>query len=117
MAISGSNTIDYPFGDIATETLTATGTQAISITEQVTYIDGVTTKATGNRTITLTFATNVRAGARIFVASKTNTTETTIFSTGCTAPTITGEAQKTYCVELFYNGTTAYAAGTAVKVD
>ena len=44
--------VSYPFGDAASEALTATGAQAITVSEQVTYIDGVTTEATGNRTIT-----------------------------------------------------------------
>ena len=52
--------------------------------------------ATGNRTINLTIGSVVASGALLFVKSKTNGTETTVFGTGFTAATITGEAGKTY---------------------
>lgn len=109
--------LSYPFGDMATATLTGDGSQAITISENVTYIDGVTTKATGNRTLVLTISSEIKAGAMIHLASKTNGTETTIFSTGFTATTITGEAGKIYTESFYYNGTVFYPVGTAVKVD
>jgi hypothetical protein len=107
----------YPYGACDSQELTATGTQALTITDNVTIIDGVTVEATGNRTLNLTISALLKAGALIHLASKTNGTETTIFGTGFTATTITGEAGKTYTESFYYNGTVFYPIGTAVKVD
>lgn len=96
--------ISFPFGDAASEALSASGDQAISINEQVSYIDGVSVEATGNRTINLSIGSDVRIGARIIIASKTNGTETTIFGTGITGTTITGVAGKTITREAVYTG-------------
>ena len=95
----------WPWGAAATASLTATGTQAITIGDNLTIIDGVTTQATGNRTINLTIGSVVASGALLFVKSKTNGTETTVFGTGFTAATITGEAGKTYTQGLVYEKT------------
>jgi hypothetical protein len=112
-----ANDLLYPFGAADSQALTATGAQALTITDNVTILDGVTVEATGNRTINLTISALLKAGALIHLASKTNGTETTIFGTGFTAPTITGEAGKTYTQSFNYNGTTFYPVGNYVKVD
>jgi hypothetical protein len=83
----------------------------------MTIIDGVTTQATGNRTIVLDIDEGVTAGAIIIVKSKTAATETTIFSTGMKGATITGVAGKTFCATFIYDGTYFYECGTAVQVD
>jgi hypothetical protein len=111
------STVKFPFGEITTTALSATGAQAVSVDNLMTIIDGVTTEATGNRTINLTIPDDIIAGARIFVKSKTNGTETTIFGTGCSAPTITGVAGKTKVVELIYDGTNFVAAAAALQID
>lgn len=97
--------------------LTATGAQAITVTGRVTNVDGVTTQATGNRTLNLTIQDTTPVGAILIVRSKTAGTETTIFGTGIDGPTITGEAGKTFSQMFVYNGTTFTPAGTAVKID
>ena len=107
----------YPFGAATTVALSATGAQAITIDNIVTYIDGVTTIATGNRTLNLTIDSEIGAGARIFVASKTTGTETTIAGTGMTMPTITGAAGKTKVTELFYNGSGFVATSAGYQID
>lgn len=107
----------WPWGAAATASLTATGTQAITIGDNLTIIDGVTTQATGNRTINLTIGSVVASGALLFVKSKTNGTETTVFGTGLTAATITGEAGKTYTQGFVYDGTTFKPLGGASKID
>lgn len=109
--------ISYPFGSAESEALTATGTQAITINEQVVYIDGVTVEATGNRTINLTIGADVRIGARLIIASKTNGTETTIFGTNITGSTITGVAGKTKCTEFVYTGTAFVNVSTPIQID
>jgi hypothetical protein len=109
--------VKFPFGDISVATLSATGAQAITITDQVTIIDGQTTQATGNRTLNLTINSQVKPGARITVFAKTAGTETTIAGTGMTAPTVTGAAGKTKCWELVYDGVTFKATTTNVQID
>ena len=111
--------VKHPFGPATVIALTATGTQAITINDNVTYVDGVTTQATGNRTINLTIPTtnNITVGSRIFIASKTASTETTIAGTGMIMPTITGVAGKTKITELFYNGTNFVATSAGYQID
>ena len=109
--------VKYPFGSATVETLTATGTQAITITNQLTIIDGATTEATGNRTINLTIDDEVDAGAMILVTDKTNATETLIFGTSMTAPTITGVAGKTHTQSFMYDGSNFVAMGGDQQID
>ncbi len=110
--------IDYPFGiaDI-TLTLSATGTQALTIGNQLTIIDGVTTEATGHRTINLTIGSLVREGAMILVSSKTNAFENTVFGTGITGPTVAGSAGTTKNFTFIYNGTAFVQACLSVQID
>lgn len=111
------STIKSPFGAADSQALSATGAQAITITNQLTYLDGVTTQATGNRTINLTIDSQVKLGARIILASKTAATETTIAGTGMTMPTTTGVAGKTKVLELYYNGTAFVALAVGYQID
>lgn len=110
-------TIKAPFGAVDNVALTATGSQAITINNQNTFIDGTTVIATGNRTLDLTINAEVKKGARITVMAKTTGTETTIAGTGMTAATVTGAAGKTKCWELVYDGTTFKAVSAAVQID
>lgn len=107
----------YPFSEATTETLSATGSQAISIANNMTILDGVTTIATGNRTIDLTIDDEINAGAKLFLKAKTTATETTIFGTNIDSATITGVAGKTFCQEFTYDGTIFLPTGTAVQID
>lgn len=109
--------VRYPFGAADEVALSATGNQAVTVENDMTIINGVSTQATGNRTLNLTIAEDLKAGARVLVKSKTAGTETTIFGTGCIAPTITGVAGKTKTCELVYDGAKFLANGTAVQID
>lgn len=109
--------VKFPFGAATTVALSATGAQAITINNQFTYINGVTTIATGNRTINLTIDSETEVGARIYLAAKTTGTETTIAGTGMTMPTITGAAGKTKVTELVYNGTGFVALSAGYQID
>jgi len=109
--------VKWPFGAATIVALNATGNQAITVKNQMTIVDGVTTEATGNRTLVLTIDEGVKAGAIMHVASKTNGTETTIFSTGMKGKTVTGAAGKTKMVAFVYNGTTFDEMGLEVQVD
>jgi hypothetical protein len=109
--------IKWPFGAAETIALTATGAQALSITNDMTIVDGVTTQATGNRTLNLTVSASVGAGARLFLKSKTAATESTIFGTKMIGVAIVGVAAKTKTVECVYDGTNFITAGTPVQID
>jgi len=109
--------IKWPFGPATIVALTATGSQAISIVNDMTIIDGVTVVATGNRTLDLTVDPSVSAGALVLVKSKTTGTETTIFGTKTQGATITGVAGKTKVVEMRYDGTNFVENGTPIQID
>jgi hypothetical protein len=109
--------IKYPFGAATTEALSATGAQAITVTNQLTIVDGVTTEATGTRTINLTIDSQVTTGAILFIKSKTNAAETTVFGTGMSGATITGAAGKTKTTIFIYDGTNFVEAATPVQID
>ena len=111
------STVRWPFGAADELTLSADGAQALTIDNEVTVVDGVTTEATGNRTINLTISDEVGAGAMLLVKSKTNGTETTIFGTNITGPTITGVAGKTKTAMFMYDGSAFIQVGTAVQLD
>jgi hypothetical protein len=109
--------IKFPFGAAEVATLSATGAQAISITDAFTVIDGNTTIATGNRTLNFTINSQVPVGARCFLVLRTTGTETTIAGTGITMPTITGVAGKIKTAELVYDGTTFKALSVGYQID
>jgi hypothetical protein len=109
--------VRYPFGLADTTALSATGAQAITIDNDLTILDGVSTVATGNRTINLTIPADLKAGARIIVKAKTTGTETTIAGTGIIMPTITGAAGKTKVTELVYDGTNFINTATPIQID
>lgn len=112
-----ANNIKSPFGTVDVLALSATGAQALTIDDESVIIDGVTTIATGNRTLNLTINAEIKPGAVIFLKNKTTGTETSIPGTGMTGPTITGVAGKTFCVQYVYDGTTYKAASAAVQID
>ena len=109
--------IKNPFGLADSKELTATGTQALVIDDNMTIIDGVAVEATSNRTLDLTIDPEIKAGAKILLKSKTNASETTIFGTGISSVTITGSAGKTKTQSLTYDGTNFLPDGTAVQID
>jgi hypothetical protein len=105
-------TINYPFGNATAETLAAGGTIAITISDQLTFIDGLTTKQTTARTLNLTISDTVRAGAMIFLKWECNTAtagnRNFIFGTGFnaeTCPTLQPPTAKECAKAFIYNGT------------
>lgn len=111
--------IKYPFGAADTTlTLSATGAQALTITNQVTIVDGVTTESTGDRTINLTIHSEVKEGALLLVESKSDASANdTIFGTNITGPTVTGVSSKTHNFLFKYNGTAFVQEGLSVQID
>lgn len=109
--------IKWPFGPATIVALTATGSQAIPIFNDLTIADGVTIIATGNRTLDLTVDPSVNAGARLFVKSKTTAVEATTFGTKMQGVAAVGVAGKTKTVEFIYDGINFVMAGTPVQID
>lgn len=109
--------IKYPFGDCDAQALTAGGAQAITITDQLTIIDGVTVESTSHRTLNLTIGAEVKAGAEIFIKSQANGSENFVFGTGCTAPTFAGSAGCINTIELRYDGTTFKPKALSIKIN
>jgi hypothetical protein len=109
--------VKWPFGEATTLTLSATGNQALTIDNDFTIVDGVTTEATGNRTLNLTIDSEVGVGAMMLIKAKTNGTETTIFGTGMAGATLTGAAGKTKNIFCVYDGTSFKEAATPVQID
>lgn len=109
--------IKHPFGLADAKVLTATGTQAITIDDDFTVIDGVTVEATANRTLDLTVSSEIGSGARLLVKVKTNGTEDTVFGTGITSATITGVAGKTITQGFTFDGTNFLPDGAKQQID
>lgn len=108
--------INYPFGDIDTKSISADASDdAITITEQETYI--TTATLTSNATLDLTVDSGVKAGAKIHIKCTTNGSETFAFGTAIDGPTVTGSAGKTWCQSYVYNGTTFYPMGAKIQID
>jgi len=112
-----SNIIKYPFGPASEVALSASGDQAIELENSLTIIDGVSTPATGDRTLNLTIPEDLEVGARLVIRMKTAATESTIFGTGITGTSVVGIAGKTKTVEAVYNGTVFEVIGTAGQID
>lgn len=109
--------VSFPAGAVVVYTLTATGAQAVTITSDWGEVDGVTTEATGNRTLNLTINAGVKRGAQLLVRSKSNASETLTFGTSITSAVSTGSAGKTINQLFTYNGTAFVAAGAEQQID
>lgn len=109
-------TIKAPYGASNTITLLATGTSAITITNQETYISSAVT-ATGNCTINLTIDAQVTAGARLYLQVTGTGTETITFGTGIVAPTVTNAAAKTWTQGFWYDGTRFLPMGAKIQIN
>jgi hypothetical protein len=101
--------IFHPFGAVDTVALTAGGTQAITINNQLTMIDGETVKQTTARTLNLTIGVGVRAGAIIHLAVECNDAtagnRNVIFGTGFVCETLQPVNVKELRISFMYNGT------------
>lgn len=110
------STINYPFGQIATASISADASDdAITISAQETYI--TTATLTSNATLDLTVSSVVKAGAKIHIKCTTNGSETFTFGTKIDGPVVTGSAGKTWCQSFVYNGTNFYPMGAKIQID
>lgn len=109
-------TVNSPFGAAGTLAITATGTTAATISNQVTYVSSLPT-LTGNATLDLTLSSELVAGAMLHLKVKTTATETFTFGTGIDAPVVTGVAGKTWCQSFWYDGTIFLPCGAKIQID
>lgn len=108
--------IKAPFGAGTDLPITATGTTAATITDQITSVGAITT-LTGNATLDLTLDTQLKAGAMLFLKVKTTGTETFTFGTGIDAPVVTGVAGKTWTQGFWYDGAAFLPMGAKIQID
>lgn len=108
--------VNYPFGDVATATLAASGAQTLTITSQETF---VSTPAALSASFTLTVAvgSQVKAGAKLHFTVLTTATETVTFAGSLKAPAVQGAAGKTWSQSFAFNGTNFYPCGAKIQVD
>ena len=110
-------TIKFPMGEATEVALSATGAQAITISNDLTIIDGVTTQATGNRTLDITVSAGIVKGAKVLIKTKTAGTESTIYGTAITSANLVGAAGKTFSQEYTFDGTNFLPTGEAEQID
>ena len=116
--MSGEKNVEFPVGAADEQALTANGAQAITITNMLTKLDGVTVVMVSSaRTINLTITSGIRVGAKIIVISKSNGTENNVFGTSMTGPTVAGVNGKTHTFTFIYDGTNFVQQGLSVQLD
>lgn len=108
--------INSPFGAADTATIAATGTTALTVANQVTYVSTLPT-LTGNATLDITAGSELKAGAMLHLKVKTTATETFTFGNAIDAPTVTGVAGKTWCQSFWFDGTTFLPCGAKIQID
>lgn len=111
-----AQTIKWPNGAATAMVIAATGTTAITVTNNVTYVATLPT-LTGNATLDLTIASGVKAGAVLNVKVKTTGAETFTFGTGIDAPVVTGDTAKTWTQSFWYDGTIFLPCGAKIQID
>jgi hypothetical protein len=109
-------TINKPFGAAGTLAITATGTTAATISNDVTYVETLPT-LTGNATLDLTLSSELNAGAMLHLKVKTTASETFTFGTGIDGPVVAGAAGKTWCQSFWYDGTIFLPCGAKIQID
>lgn len=108
--------IKSPYGAATAIVLLATGTTALIITNQDSYV-ATPVVSTGNCTVNLTIDSQVTAGAKLKLQGKGTGTETITFGTGIVAPVITNAAGKTWTQEFWYDGTRFIPSGAKIQID
>jgi len=109
--------LKFPMGEADVVALTAAGDQDITISDDMTILDGVTVEATADRTLNLTVGAGIEKGAKVFIKTKTNGTEDTIYGTGITSANLTGVAGKTFTQEWTFDGSVFLPTGEAEQID
>lgn len=108
--------LNYPFGAAQGFTCAASGTVAVTISNQMSYVSAVPT-LTAATTLSLTASSSLKAGAICLVTVKTTATEVTTLAGSVIAPAVTGVSGKTWSQAYLYNGTNFYPCGAKIQVD
>lgn len=108
--------LNYPFGAAQGFTCAASGTVAVTISNQMSYVSAVPT-LTAATTLSLTASSSLKAGAICLVIVKTTSTEVTTLAGSVIAPAVTGVSGKTWSQAYLYNGTNFYPCGAKIQVD
>lgn len=99
----------HPFGAVDSVALTAGGAQAVTISNQLTFIDGITTRQTAATTLNLTIGAGVKKGALIYLSRECNHAtagnRAFTFGTGITADVHTPADEKEVHRSFIYDGT------------
>jgi hypothetical protein len=107
--------INYPFGAAQSFTTAASGTLAVTVSNQMAVMTAPTLTAAA--TLSITASSKLKAGALLLVAVKTTSTEVTTFAGAVVSPTIAGVAGKTWTCGFLYNGTYFYPLGAKQQID
>lgn len=116
LAVNAQTTTKWPFGAASDVTLGAGATNNVTLANGLNYVGTIPT-LTANTTVSVSVASNVKAGSIFILTVKTNSTETTTFTGAIVAPVVTGSAGKTWSQAFIYNGTKYYPCGAKIQVD
>ena len=109
--------IKAPYGAVDQFTIAATGTTSLTILNNRTLIDGVTTPLTGNVIINLALDSRIDAGAKMYFKMNTVGITTITFGTGFSCPVLTGVAGKTFTGAFYYDGTKFLATAAPYQIN
>lgn len=109
--------VKWPYGAVTLLALLATGATELQVVNNVTIIDGVSVPATGDRMLSLTPDSELSAGARVIVKTKSTGTEKFNPGTNMKGEVITGVAGKTQVAEYLYDGTSFIQTGKFIQID
>ncbi len=114
--VSAQKVISYPFGAAQSFTAAASGTVAVTLSNQLAYMSAAPT-LTAATTLSFTAASSLKSGAMLFVLVKTTAEEVVTFAGAVTSSTVAGVAGKTWSQAFLYNGTKYYPVGAKQQVD
>lgn len=108
--------VSAPFGAPEIQVPAYAATLAITITNQITFIQPAT--LTGALTVNLTIDAKVQAGAEIhFKLTSDGTARTTTYGTGMTSLALAGVISKTLVQTFVYDGTTFLPKGPGFQIN
>jgi hypothetical protein len=108
--------VKWPFGAASVEVMNEKSNTEITVVNTLTIVDGVSTSATGNRTLKITADADLEVGARLVVKSKTTAAETLTPGVGMKGEVIEGQAGKTAVAEYVYDGTAFVQTGKSILI-
>lgn len=108
--------IAQPFGPADVQSPAYAATLAVTVTNQLTFIQPGT--LTGALTINLTVDASVKAGAEVHCKlTSDGTARTTTFGTGFTSVALAGVISKTLVQTFIYDGTTFLPKGPGFQIN